>query len=107
MNNFTRSNLEATFRAAMADAGLTTPDPIIADGKLHRIRIDGDFSGERNGWYVLLADEPLNAAFGWWKTYVTGTWRPVGVSTAIPGFPEGMGRSDSNDLATAGREMAS
>lgn len=44
------------FKAAMAEHGLMTDAPIIADGQLHRIHINGHKSGTLNGAYVLHLD---------------------------------------------------
>ncbi len=44
----------ANFKEAMARAGIQCPDPIVADGMLHRYRTKGDPSP--NCWYVLYAD---------------------------------------------------
>lgn len=62
------------FRAAMADAGLSTEDEIVADGKLHRFDVEGDRRGSENGWYVLYIDEHPAGAFGSWKTGEKQTW---------------------------------
>ena len=63
-----------SFRAAMAEADIETSDPIVADGRLHRIHVSGDRKGSRNGWYVLHPDGPAAGAFGSWKTGTSGTW---------------------------------
>jgi len=51
-----KNNVIDPFRAAMAAAGMVTPDPIIADGTLHRVHVDGDKSGTKNGAYILHLD---------------------------------------------------
>ena len=66
--------IEATFSQAMADTGLVSRDAILADGRLHRFRVEGDKTGKRNGWYVLHGDGIPSGAFGSWKTGVKGTW---------------------------------
>jgi len=60
------------FRAAMHAIGLNYGGPIIADGKLHRFKADGD--GEKNSWYVLHSDPPVAGAFGCWKRAMKETW---------------------------------
>lgn len=68
----------AQFRDAMAVAGIVTDDSIIPDGQLHRIHIDGQRHGTRNGAYILHGDS--NPA-GWWLDFVTGisgTWAAHG-----------------------------
>jgi putative DNA primase/helicase len=63
------------FRAAMAAEGISTSEPIIPDGRLHRIHVAGDRLGTRNGWYVLHTDYTPAGAFGSWRLGVTETWR--------------------------------
>jgi putative DNA primase/helicase len=58
----------AAFRDAMQGAGLETDATIVADGRLHRIHIEGDKRGSQNGWYVLHGDGLPAGAFGSWKT---------------------------------------
>ena len=53
------------FRLAIAAAGLTPPDTIHGDGKLHRYRTDGKPS-HKNGWYFLHLDGiPWGQAGSW------------------------------------------
>jgi putative DNA primase/helicase len=68
----------AAFSAALADAGLSTAEPIVADGALHRLHLDGDRRGSRNAWYVLHPDPPVSGAFGCWRRGVSGTWSAAG-----------------------------
>jgi putative DNA primase/helicase len=71
-------HIEAAFAHAMAQAGLITQDPVIADGSLHRIHIEGHRRGTKNGAYVLHAD---GKSAGWFQNFVTGvtgTWRSGG-----------------------------
>ena len=60
------------FRAAMHAARLDYLGPIAADGKLHRIKVEGDH--ERNSWYVLHDGSPAADAFGCWKRGLKETW---------------------------------
>ena len=86
MNRFTEAELQAAFRSWMADAGLTTPAPIIADGRLHQIRIDGDCSGEWNAWCLLIPAMPVVALLVCRSTGVTRIWNPTdAANTAMPG----------------------
>jgi putative DNA primase/helicase len=62
------------FRGAMAAAGIETPGPIVADGRLRRFHVEGDRRGTRNGWYVLHADELPAGAFGCWRRGLRETW---------------------------------
>jgi putative DNA primase/helicase len=63
-------HVEAAFADAMAQAGLITQDPVIADGSLHRIHIEGQRRGTKNAAYVLHSD---GKAAGWFQDFVTGT----------------------------------
>src|SRR5690606_10207973 len=46
----------------------------LADGNIHRFRIEHDRAGTRNGWYVLHLDGIASGAFGSWKTGESHTW---------------------------------
>jgi putative DNA primase/helicase len=62
------------FRAAMAEQGIITDDDLEADGKVHRVHVDGDKKLQKNGWYVLHADGKKPAgAFGDNKRFVHQT----------------------------------
>jgi putative DNA primase/helicase len=63
------------FRDAMRAAGIVTDAPIVADGRLHRVRVEGDRRGKRSGWYVLHLSPVAAGAFGHWRTGACGTWR--------------------------------
>lgn len=51
------------FRAAIAAAGLTPPDRLIADGRLRRFATNAR-RGDSAGWYVLRVDGSPAGAFG-------------------------------------------
>ncbi|MDQ3605965.1 MAG: AAA family ATPase [Gemmatimonadota bacterium] len=80
MNTGTAVDPAAEFRRAMAEQGLSTPDPIIADGKLRRVRVAGE--KQRNGWYVLHGDGRPAGRFGCWKRGLTATWSAEGDASA-------------------------
>lgn len=61
---------ESSFAAAMAEAGIVTSEPILADGQLHRIHVEGHRRGTKNAAYVLHGD---GRAAGWFQDFVTGT----------------------------------
>lgn len=61
------------FRAAIVSAGLTPPDAVVADGKLHRFSSDGR-RGDDAGWYVLHDDGLPAGAFGCWREGFTQQW---------------------------------
>jgi putative DNA primase/helicase len=54
------------FRDAIQAAGLTPPEVIDADGKLHRFASNGK-RGDTAGWYVLHDDGILAGSFGDWR----------------------------------------
>lgn len=61
------------FRGAMLAAGLTPPDEIHDDGKLHRFSVSGK-PREDSGWYVLHCDGIPAGAFGCWREGLTQQW---------------------------------
>ena len=67
------SNPIEQFRQAIAAAGLTPPDEIIADGAIHRYSTNGR-RGDDSGWYVFHADGIASGAFGCWRTGLQSTW---------------------------------
>lgn len=66
------------FQSAMADAGITTSETIIPDGRLHRIHINGHRHGSKNGAYLLHLDDHPAGWFQDFKAGVTGTWSMAG-----------------------------
>ena len=66
------------FRAAMCEAGITPPDVIETDGRIHRFHIEGDRAGSLNGWYLLHLDGRPAGAFGSWKLGIQSTWTAGG-----------------------------
>ena len=63
------------FREAIIGAGLTPPDEIVPNGKLHRFSSTGK-RGDDSGWYVLHGDGGIPAgSFGDWRTGLSETWR--------------------------------
>ena len=63
----------SAFRDEIAQAGLTPPDAIIADGKLHRFASNGDRADDA-GWYVLHADGIPAGMFGCWRSNLKKNW---------------------------------
>lgn len=73
---------QGEFINAMQAAGLAMhKDDPIADGCLHRYRVEGDKAGSRNGWYVLHLDDKPFGAFGSWRTGQSETWTASTVQT--------------------------
>lgn len=69
------TGINRNFSDALAAAGLAMHKPeIVADGRLHRFRVDGDRAGTCNGWYVLRLEAQPFGAFGSWKTGQSETW---------------------------------
>ncbi|WP_442497657.1 toprim domain-containing protein [Methylobacter sp. sgz302048] len=59
------------FKSAMLDAGIVPPEHIIADGALHRFKIDDKL----NGSYALHLDTPPAGWFKDWKQGIKENWR--------------------------------
>ena len=62
------------FSNAMAAAGITPPDAIIADGCLHRFSANGKCT-DAAGYYVLHLDGIPAGMFGCWRSGINQTWR--------------------------------
>ena len=61
------------FKDAISSAGLTQPEEIIDDGKIHRFSSSGKLRDE-SGWYVLHSDGVAAGAFGCWREGFTKNW---------------------------------
>lgn len=64
--------IENDFHAAMQADGLQFDDNLIADGHIHRIRVNGE--AKTNAWYVLHTDGVPAGSYGYWKTGLSHTW---------------------------------
>jgi putative DNA primase/helicase len=62
------------FRAAIQSAGLSPPETIEPDGKLHRFASNG-MRGDDAGWYALHDDGIPAGSFGDWRSGQSHTWR--------------------------------
>jgi putative DNA primase/helicase len=81
------SDAIAAFTVAMRGHGLVPPPELIADGRIHRCRVEGDRPNKRDGAYLLRLDERPAGGFGSWKggwnwqpwRYSNGTttWTPA------------------------------
>ncbi len=67
------TNVIEQFRAAIVAAGLTPPDDIHADGKLHRFPSNGRRNDD-SGWYVLHPDGVAAGSFGCWREGISRQW---------------------------------
>jgi hypothetical protein len=55
---------EFAFAQALTDAGLIVDGGVIADGRIHRCRTEGDRKRRKTGWYVLYLDGVPAGAYG-------------------------------------------
>lgn len=62
------------FIVALRGAGLLVQS-VVSDGRLRRVRAQGDGAGQRSGWYVLHPGPPMAGAYGNWKTGANEQWR--------------------------------
>jgi phage/plasmid primase-like uncharacterized protein len=62
------------FRLAIVNAGITPPEQIIDDGKLHRFPTN-EKAGNKDGWYVLHSDGVPNGQFGCWRSGIESAWK--------------------------------
>jgi putative DNA primase/helicase len=68
----------------MKDAGIDYRGPIVADGKLHRVDLEGDRCGSKNGWYVYHGDDRPAGKFGSWKSGLSARWTMTGHRPLTP-----------------------
>ena len=67
-------DIQEQFRDAIADAGITPPIRIIADGRLHRFSSNGKPNDDA-GWYALHDGGIAAGAFGCWRLGINEKWR--------------------------------
>lgn len=72
------------FQREMESQGLACPDPIVADGKIHRFYVDGDRPNSKNGWYRAFNDECPFIMFGSWRTGEQFTWSMKSAQSLSP-----------------------
>lgn len=101
------------FRRAMAEHGICVTEDIVADGKFHRIHVDGDRRQARNGWYCLHIDDRPAGVFGCNKRYgneAKFTWTAKVTKPLTPeekrAFRERMERQRAEREAMVAREHA-
>jgi phage/plasmid primase-like uncharacterized protein len=62
------------YRIAIQAAGLTPPEVINADGRIHRFSTNG-LRGDLAGWYLLRLEPVPNGVFGCWRSGLVQSWR--------------------------------
>lgn len=62
------------FLRSIQAAGITPPDSVLEDGKLHRFSSNGKPRDEA-GWYILHSGNIPAGSFGDWRTGLSQTWR--------------------------------
>ena len=67
------------FRSEILKAGLSLPNEIIDDGRIHRFSSNGKTT-DNAGWYVLFTDGIAAGAFGCWREGVNIKWCSVNES---------------------------
>ncbi len=68
------SEVAPQFQDAIRSAGLTPPEVLEADGRLHRFASNGKRDDD-SGWYVLHGDGIPAGSFGDWRTGLNRLWR--------------------------------
>ena len=61
------------FREAIGKSGLTPPETILADGKIHRFASSAD-ADDDSGWYILFSDGLPAGSFGDWRLDLKQNW---------------------------------
>lgn len=68
---------EDQLRKAIIDAGLSAPDTIYLDGKIHRFKSNTKGSpghGDKPGWYIAFGDGVPAGRFGCWRSGIELSW---------------------------------
>lgn len=68
------SMLVNEFLTYARSCGLTFANEIICDGLLHRIQVEGDKQGKKNGWYIYHDEIIPVCIFGTWKGEQKHVW---------------------------------
>ena len=68
------------FRSEISKSGLSLPNEIIDDGRIHRFSSNGKPT-DNAGWYVLFTDGIAAGAFGCWREDVKINWCSVDKAT--------------------------
>ncbi|HIF50427.1 MAG TPA: hypothetical protein EYQ42_02640 [Thiotrichaceae bacterium] len=72
--NEIEDDISKQFKRAMFESGIDTDEIPIADGQLHRIKIDGVKNGKTSGGYVLFGDGNPAGCFWSFKLGINETW---------------------------------
>ena len=82
MSGLAPADIAGEFLGAMRNAGIVPEISFspVADGRLHRFRIDGENKGKRSGWYALHDGEPPHGHAGDWRTDTRIDWIPTGIN---------------------------
>src|SRR5690242_1223596 len=67
-------NIITQFKNEMVSKGITPPEDILVDGKLHRFSTNGKHK-DVSGWYVLHSNGVPAGSFGDFRLGITSTWR--------------------------------
>ena len=100
------NNPLAAFYDALQAAGVApaSPSALVADGRLHRHRIEGDKPGSLNGWHVLHLDSPPSGAGGSWKSGARVNWCAKRLQSLTPAERVELARRIEQDRARAQAE---
>ena len=101
------NNPLAAFYDALQAAGVApaSPSALVADGLLHRHRIEQDKPGSLNGWHVLHLDSPASGAGGSWKTGARANWCSKRPERLTPAERETLRQRIEQDRARAQAEQ--
>ena len=68
---------EDQLKSAMVNAGLTPPDVIHIDGKMHRFNsgTNGKPGHDKPGWYIAFSDGVPAGRFGCWRSGLESSWK--------------------------------
>ncbi len=69
----TMNNAIEKFRQAIANSGITPPDEIEPDGRVHRFSSNGKH-GDDAGWYFLFVDGTPAGRYGCWRQGSSESW---------------------------------
>lgn len=95
-------NLERQLKKLMQETGIETTAPILADGDLHRFRVEGDRAGTLNGWYLVFPDT-YSCVFGCWKR---GIYMKTGFSAQKFSAPKTKATNSSEKKSLTPHEQA-